>query len=46
MTDLVGYIQRGEVKPIVAGTYSLEDFKTGQQAFIDKTHTGNIVVVP
>lgn len=45
-TDLVGYIERGEVKPVVAGTYSLEDFKQGQQAFIDKTHTGNIVVVP
>ncbi|MEM7473134.1 MAG: alcohol dehydrogenase family protein [Pseudomonadota bacterium] len=45
-TDLVGYIERGEVKPVVAGTYALEDFKQGQQAFIDKTHTGNIVVVP
>ncbi|MCY4333968.1 MAG: alcohol dehydrogenase family protein [Litoreibacter sp.] len=46
MTDLIGYIERDEVKPIVAGTYALQDFKTGQQAFIDKTHTGNIVVVP
>jgi NADPH:quinone reductase-like Zn-dependent oxidoreductase len=44
MKDLVGYIERGEVKPIVAGTYTLEDFHAGQQAFIDKTHTGNIVV--
>ncbi len=45
-TDLVGYIERGEVKPVVAGTHALEDFKAGQQAFIDKKHTGNIVVVP
>lgn len=44
MNDLVGYIERDEVKPVVAGTYALEDFKAGQQAFIDKTHTGNIVV--
>lgn len=43
-SDLVGYIERGEVSPIVAGTYALEDFHAGQQAFIDKTHTGNIVV--
>ena len=44
--NLVGYIQRGEVKPMLAATYPLEDFHAGQQAFIDKTHTGNIVVVP
>jgi NADPH:quinone reductase-like Zn-dependent oxidoreductase len=44
MSDLVSYIERGEVKPIVAGTYKLEDFHAGQQAFIDKVHTGNIVV--
>lgn len=44
MTDLVGYIERGEIKPVVAGTYPLEDFHAGQQAFIDKVHTGNIVV--
>ena len=42
--DLVGYIERGEVKPALAATYSLEDFNKGQQAFIDKKHTGNIVV--
>ncbi|MEL6701666.1 MAG: alcohol dehydrogenase family protein, partial [Pseudomonadota bacterium] len=44
MRDLVGYIERGEVKPMLAATYALEDFHAGQQAFIDKVHTGNIVV--
>ncbi|SLN44483.1 alcohol dehydrogenase family protein [Pseudooctadecabacter jejudonensis] len=44
--NLVSYIEAGEVKPMLAATYSLEDFKEGQQAFIDKVHTGNIVVVP
>lgn len=44
--DLIGYIEAGEVKPMLAATYALEDFKEGQQAFIDKKHTGNIVVVP
>ncbi|MEM6577062.1 MAG: alcohol dehydrogenase family protein [Pseudomonadota bacterium] len=45
-TDLVGYIERGEVKPILAATYKLEDFHAAQEAFIAKTHTGNIVVEP
>ncbi|KMW59338.1 Alcohol dehydrogenase [Candidatus Rhodobacter oscarellae] len=44
--DLITYIERGEVKPIVAGTYKLEDFHAGQETFIAKTHTGNIVVIP
>lgn len=42
--DLVGYIEKGEIKPALAATYPLEDFHAGQQAFIDKKHTGNIVV--
>ena len=42
--DLVGYIERGEIKPILAATYSLEKFHDAQQAFIDKKHTGKIVV--
>ncbi|MEM9330337.1 MAG: alcohol dehydrogenase family protein [Pseudomonadota bacterium] len=44
--DLVGYIERGEIRPLLAATYPLEDFHAAQQAFIDKKHTGNIVVVP
>ena len=42
--DLVGYIERGEVKPALAATYPLEQLHEAQQAFIDKEHTGNIVV--
>ena len=45
-TDLVKYIEAGEVKPLVAATYKLEDFVEGQKAFIAKKHTGNIVVTP
>ena len=44
--NLVRYIEAGEVKPMLAATYPLEDLHAGQQAFIDKLHTGNIVVVP
>ena len=45
-TDLVGYIERGEVIPLLAATYTLADLHDAQQAFIDKNHTGNIVVIP
>ncbi|MEM1373409.1 MAG: alcohol dehydrogenase family protein [Pseudomonadota bacterium] len=44
--NLVSYIEAGELTPMLAATYALEDFHAGQQAFIDKKHTGNIVVVP
>ena len=45
-TDLVGYIERAEIRPVLAATYSLKDFHAAQTAFIEKAHTGNIVVVP
>ena len=42
--NLVSYIEKGEVKPLLAATYPLEQLHTAQKAFIDKQHTGNIVV--
>lgn len=44
--QLVSYIEAGEVKPALAATYPLADLHEAQQAFIDKQHTGNIVVIP
>ena len=44
--DLVGYIERGEIQPVLAATFPLKDFRSAQAAFIDKKHTGNIVVLP
>ena len=44
--DLVGYIERGEVRPLLAATYPLGKLREAQQAFIDKRHVGNIVVLP
>lgn len=44
--DLVGYIERGEVRPLLAATYPLSELRAAQQAFIDKRHVGNIVVTP
>lgn len=44
--DLVGYIERAEIRPLLARTYPLADLHAAQQAFIDKHHVGNIVVTP
>jgi len=44
--DLVGYVERGEVRPMLAASYPLADFHAAQTAFIEKKHTGNIVVIP
>jgi NADPH:quinone reductase-like Zn-dependent oxidoreductase len=44
--DLVGYIERGEIRPLLAATYPLEEFHAAQQAFIGKRHVGNIVTEP
>ncbi|MGI9390212.1 MAG: alcohol dehydrogenase family protein [Boseongicola sp.] len=43
---LVAYIESGTIKPALAATYPLDKLHEAQQAFIDKRHTGNIVVVP
>ena len=42
--DLVGYIERGEIKPLLAAAFPLRELRAAQQAFIDKRHVGNIVV--
>ncbi|KIN64167.1 Oxidoreductase, zinc-binding dehydrogenase family [Sulfitobacter noctilucicola] len=44
--DLVGYIEREEIAPVLAKTYPLSQLKNAQQAFTEKAHVGNIVVVP
>ena len=45
-TDLIGYIERREIKPLLAASYPLSDFHQAQRDFIAKKHTGNIVVIP
>ena len=44
--DLISYIEAGDLKPVVGGTFPLEELKIAQEAFIAKKHTGNIVIVP
>ncbi|MDD9910367.1 MAG: alcohol dehydrogenase family protein [Ahrensia sp.] len=42
--DLVRYVEAGEIVPMLAATYPLEDLHDAQSAFVEKRHTGNIVV--
>jgi NADPH:quinone reductase-like Zn-dependent oxidoreductase len=42
--NLIGYIERGEIKPVVAKTYPLRDIVTAQKDFLDKAHTGKLVL--
>ncbi len=44
--NLVGYIQRGEIRPLVAGTFALEQIAEAQRKFLEKKHMGNFVLVP
>lgn len=43
---LVGYIERGEIRPLVAATYPLAEIVAAQRAFLEKRHVGKIVLVP
>jgi len=45
-SNLIGYIERGEIEPLIAGTYPLADIVTAQQDFLDKAFTGKLVLVP
>ncbi len=42
--NLVGYIERGEIKPIVARTFPLEHMREAQEAFVAKQHVGAMVI--
>ncbi len=42
--DLVGYIERGEVHPVIANTYLLENIHAAQAAFERKDHLGALVI--
>lgn len=44
--NLVDYIEKGEIKPLVAKIFPLEDIAVAQQEFLEKAHVGNFVLVP
>lgn len=44
--DLIGYIERGEIRPLLAATYPLDQIQQAQAAFLEKRHFGNFVLIP
>lgn len=44
--NLIGYIERGEIRPLLAGTYPLERIADAQRAFLEKQHVGKLVLIP
>ena len=43
-SSLIGYIERGEIKPLVAATFPLAEIVAAQDAFLTKRHIGKIVL--
>jgi NADPH:quinone reductase-like Zn-dependent oxidoreductase len=43
--NLIGYIERGEIKPLVAAQFALSDIVAAQQYFLSKNYFGKIVLV-
>ncbi|TCS38871.1 alcohol dehydrogenase family protein [Reinekea marinisedimentorum] len=44
--NLVGYIERGEIKPLLAKTFPLEQIVDAQKEFTEKKHVGKFVLLP
>ena len=44
--NLVSYIERGEIRPIVAKVFPLEKIAQAQREFMEKSHFGNFVLIP
>ena len=44
--NLMGYIERGEIRPLVAKTFPLERIADAQREFLEKKHVGNFVLIP
>ncbi len=44
--NLVSYIEKGEIKPIIAKEYPLRDIAYAQEQFLTKAHIGKIVLIP
>jgi NADPH:quinone reductase-like Zn-dependent oxidoreductase len=44
--NLISYIERGEIKPLLAKVFPLERIADAQREFLEKQHVGNFVLVP
>jgi NADPH:quinone reductase-like Zn-dependent oxidoreductase len=44
--NLISYIERGEIEPLLAGVFPLAKIADAQREFMRKRHVGNYVLVP
>ncbi|MEZ5888754.1 MAG: alcohol dehydrogenase family protein [Paracoccaceae bacterium] len=44
--NLIGYIERREIRPLLAATYALADIVRAQRDFLEKRHVGKLVLIP
>ncbi len=44
--NLISYIERGELRPLVAKTFPLERIADAQREFLEKKHFGNFALIP
>ena len=44
--NLIGYIERNEIKPLVSRTYPLKDIVSAQKDFLEKKYVGKLVLMP
>src|SRR5262245_41180930 len=41
---LIGYIERGEIRPVISASYPLAEIVSAQREFMRKAHVGKIVL--
>lgn len=44
--NLISYVEKNEIRPLVAQTFPLEDIVLAQKTFMKKSHVGKIVLIP
>ena len=44
--NLISYIEKDEIKPLLAQTFALKDIAEAQRQFLKKEHVGNFVLIP
>ena len=44
--NLVAYIERGEIRPLLAKTFPLDQIVAAQREFLEKAHVGKFVLIP
>ena len=44
--NLVSYVEKNRIKPLVAKTFALKEIAQAQQEFLEKKHVGKFVLIP